>query len=135
MTMTRRALGTALAFALLVPASPAAATTAGQLMNACAPPGGQPTQACYAYVQGVMDDANLVGADVDRRIVDDFGLFCPPAGARIDEAGVAAVVRAIRADPSMSQHSAAIAVRLALPKVYRCTPQMLRRPAAQRPPR
>ena len=120
----------ALASALLAPAGPASATTGADLMNVCAPGGAAPPlPACYAYVHAIIDDANLVGADVDRRFVEGFGLFCAPQRATIDDA-IAGVVRALRADPSLRDHSAAIAVRVALPKVYPCTPQMLRR----RPP-
>jgi hypothetical protein len=36
-------------------------------------------------------------------------------------------VRTINADPSLRQHSAAMAVRLAMPKLYPCTREMLRR--------
>jgi len=80
---------------------------------------------CYAYVQGIIDDSNLVGADVDRRFVNDFGFFCAPRAARIEDAA-AAVVRTIHADPSLRNHSAAIAVRLSLLKLYPCTRELLR---------
>jgi hypothetical protein len=117
----------ALAVALSAPAGPAAASNGAQLMNVCAPPEGRPTPACYAYLQAIIDDANLVGADVDRRFVEGFGLFCAPPDAQMD-AVAAAVVRTIRADPSLRQHSAAMAVRLAMPRLYPCTREMLRRP-------
>jgi len=121
----------ALATALVAPSGPARAATAEALLGVCAPAGGgPPTPACYGYVQAIIDDANLVGAHIDRRFVTTFGLFCAPSSVNIDEA-TAAVVRALRADPSLRGHSAAIAVRLALPRVYPCTQQVLRHPPAR----
>ncbi len=70
-----------------------------------------------------------MGAGVDRRFVENFGLFCAPKDARMVDVA-AAFVRTIRANPSLREHSAAIAVRLALPKLYPCSPQMLRRPSS-----
>jgi len=120
-----RPAAAALALAALLsapPLSPAAASTGAQLLNVCAPPAGPPTAACYAYVQAVIDDSNLVGADVDVRFASEFGLFCTPPNLRIDDA-VAAVANAIRSDPTLATHNASIAVRLALAKAYRCPPE------------
>ena len=58
---------------------------------------------------------------------------CIPRGVRTDDV-IASVVRAIRADPSLRQHSAAIAVRLALLKPYPC-PALPPRHPAPAPPR
>jgi hypothetical protein len=112
---------------VLLPAGPAAASNGAQLVNVCAPPEGRPTPACYAYLQAILDDANLVGADVDRRFVEGFGLFCAPPDVQMD-AVAAAVVRTVSADPSLRRHSAAMAVRLAMPSLYPCTRQMLQPP-------
>jgi len=126
----RSAFGVALALLMAAFVSspvPAEAGAGEALMDACAPPGGgAPLPICYAYIQAIIDDANLVGADVDGRLVARFGLFCAPAAVRIEDA-TAAVVQKIRADPSLRSHNAAIAVRLALPAIYPCSPAMLGR--------
>lgn len=113
-----------IAAALLVPtvSGSAAASTGAQLVAVCAPAAGTPTAACYAYLQAILDDANLVGGNLDERFVSGFGRFCIPRTARLDDV-VSLVVKTIRTYPFLRDHNAAIAVRLALPNSYRCPPQ------------
>jgi len=119
----------ALALLLAAPATPASATTGADLLKACAPGGSaSATPACYGYVHAIIDDQDLVGGDLDLRFVATFGFFCTPPKTTVDDI-VAAVVATIRADPSLGEHNGAIAVRLALTKVYPCSPEVLRRPA------
>jgi hypothetical protein len=115
----------ALAGALSAPTGAESATTGAQLLGVCAPAAGPPTPACYAYVHAIIDDLNLVGPDLDKRIVSALGLACVPSDAPMSDI-VPAVVRTLRADPSLQSHSAPIGVRLALTKLYPCTAALLR---------
>lgn len=122
----------ALAGALLANGGPAAAATGAELIGVCAPAGGgPPAPSCYAYVHAIIDDANLIGPPLDKDIGHALGLACAPNDAPVDSI-IAAVVPAVRADPTLQSHSAAIAVRLTLAKLYPCSPALLRRPAPAR---
>jgi hypothetical protein len=114
------------------PGGPAAASTGAELMNACAPASGAATTACYAYLQAIIDDANLVDGDLDRNFVSLFGRFCAPRSARLNDV-IAELARQVRADPSLREHGSAIAVRLALRRLYPCPPLPSR--PVQPPPR
>jgi thymidylate synthase len=113
----------ALAGALCAPPNAAMANTGEDLYASC---GGASKAACYAYLQGIVDDSKLVDGDLGPRFVGEIGRFCLRPSVTMDQV-YDAVMRQLRANPSSRKYTAALQVRFALVRAFPCPPLPPRR--------